>query len=63
MVRIHYGEGVAIRIVPEPCVGIREGAGEASVREQTAEPLMGATIGCAAGPPVSPGTGAHRVGA
>jgi hypothetical protein len=24
-VQVHYGEGVAIRIGPEPCVGTREG--------------------------------------
>ena len=32
--RVHYGEGVAIRIGPEPCVGTREGVGEASVGER-----------------------------
>jgi hypothetical protein len=38
-VRVHYGEGVAIRIGPEPCVGIREGVGEASVGERIGQPL------------------------
>jgi hypothetical protein len=38
-VQVHYGEGVAIHIGPEPCVGIREGAGEASVGEHTGQPL------------------------
>jgi hypothetical protein len=33
-VRVPYGEGVAIRIGPEPCVGTREGVGEASVGER-----------------------------
>jgi len=28
-VQVHYGEGVAIHIGPEPCVGTREGDGEA----------------------------------
>ena len=37
--RVHYGEGVAIRIGPEPCVGIREGVGEASVGERIGQPL------------------------
>ena len=37
--RLHYGEGVAIRIGPEPCVGIREGVGEASVGERIGQPL------------------------
>jgi len=30
-VEVHYNEGVAIHIGPEPCAGIREGVGEASV--------------------------------
>ena len=30
VVQVHYDEGVAIRIGPEPCAGIREGVGEAS---------------------------------
>jgi hypothetical protein len=32
-VRVHYDEGLANRIGPEPCAGAREGAGEASVGE------------------------------
>ena len=36
--RVHYGEGVAIRIGPEPCAGIREGDGEASVGERIGQP-------------------------
>ena len=35
----HYGEGVAIRICPEPCVSIREGADEASGGEHIGQPL------------------------
>ena len=37
--QVHYGEGVAIRIGPEPCVGIQEGVGEASAGEHTGQPL------------------------
>ena len=36
--KVLYGEGVAIRIGPEPCVGIREGDGEASVGERIGQP-------------------------
>ena len=35
----HCDEGVAIRIGPEPCAGIREGVGEASVGERVGQPL------------------------
>jgi hypothetical protein len=38
-VQVHYDEGVASRIGPEPCAGIREGVGEASVGEHTGQPL------------------------
>ena len=37
--QVHYGEGVAIRTGPEPCVGIREGVGEASAGERIGQPL------------------------
>ena len=37
--QVHYGEGVAIHIGPEPCVGTREGDGEASVGERIGQPL------------------------
>ena len=37
--KVHCGEGVAIHIGPEPCVGIREGVGEASAGEHTGQPL------------------------
>jgi hypothetical protein len=37
-VRVRYDEGLAIRIGPEPCVGIREGAGEASAGERIGQP-------------------------
>ena len=36
--QVHCNEGVAIRIGPEPCVGIREGDGEASVGERIGQP-------------------------
>ena len=36
--KVRYGEGLAIRIGPEPCVGTREGAGEASVGERIGQP-------------------------
>ena len=36
--QVHHGEGVAIRTGPEPCVGTREGAGEASVGERIGPP-------------------------
>jgi hypothetical protein len=38
-VKVHCNEGVAIRIGPEPCVGTREGDGEASVGERIGQPL------------------------
>lgn len=37
--QVHCDEGVASHIGPEPCAGIREGAGEASVGEHTGQPL------------------------
>jgi len=38
-VQVHYGEGLAIHTDPEPCVGTREGVGEASVGEHIGQPL------------------------
>ena len=38
--KVHHGEGVAIRTGPEPCVGTREGVGEASVGEHIGQPLV-----------------------
>jgi len=38
-VQVHHDEGVASHIDPEPCAGIREGAGEASVGEHAGQPL------------------------
>ena len=34
-----YDEGIANRIVPEPCIGGREASGEASVGDGTGQPL------------------------
>jgi len=38
-VQVHYDEGVANRIGPEPCAGIREDVGEASAGERAGQPL------------------------
>jgi hypothetical protein len=38
-VQVHYDEGVANHIGPEPCAGIREGVGEASAGERAGQPL------------------------
>ena len=37
--KVRYGEGLAIRVGPEPCVGTREGDDEASVGEHIGRPL------------------------
>ena len=37
--QVHYEEGVAIHIGPEPCVGVRKDADEASVGEGIGQPL------------------------
>jgi hypothetical protein len=39
VVQVHYDEGVAIYIGPEPCVGVREDGDEASVGEGIGQPL------------------------
>jgi hypothetical protein len=38
-VQVHYDEGLAVHIGPEPCVVTREGKGEASVGERIGQPL------------------------
>jgi hypothetical protein len=38
-VQVHYDEGVANRIDPKPCAGIREDAGEASAGGRAGQPL------------------------
>ena len=37
--KVHYGEGVAIHTGLKPCVGTREGGGEASAEERIGQPL------------------------
>ena len=37
--QVRHGEGVAIRIDPEPCAVARKGNSEASVRERIGQPL------------------------
>ena len=37
--QVHYDEGVAIRIGPEPCVAVRKDVDEASVGEDIGQPL------------------------
>ena len=37
--QVPHDEGVASRIGPEPCAGIREDVGEASAGEHTGQPL------------------------
>ena len=36
--RVHYDEGIATRIGPEPCAGARKGVGEASAGERIGQP-------------------------
>jgi hypothetical protein len=38
-VRVHYDEGVANHIGPEPCAGVREDVGEASAGDRIGQPL------------------------
>jgi hypothetical protein len=38
-VKVHCGEGVAIHVAPDPCAGVREDVGEASVGERIGQPL------------------------
>ena len=37
--RVGHGEGVAIHIDPKPCIGVREGDGEASAGVSAGQPL------------------------
>ena len=37
--QVHYDEGIANHIGPEPCAGIREDVGEASAGEHAGQPL------------------------
>jgi hypothetical protein len=38
-VQVHYDEGVATHIGPEPCAEVREDVGEASAGERAGQPL------------------------
>jgi hypothetical protein len=38
-VKVHCDEGVAIHVAPDPCAGVREDVGEASVGERIGQPL------------------------
>ena len=51
--RARYDEGVAIRIGPEPCVGVREDDNEASVGEGIGQPLSRESQKAAEAEPVS----------
>ncbi len=42
--KVHCDEGVANHIGPEPCAGLREGVGEASVGEHAGQPLSRETV-------------------
>ena len=37
--KVHYDEGIANHIGPEPCAGVREDTGEASVGDRIGQPL------------------------
>ena len=37
--RVHYDDGLATHIGPDPCAGLREGVGEASVGDCIGQPL------------------------
>jgi hypothetical protein len=39
VVKVHCDEGVAIHVDPDPCAGVREDVGEASVGERIGQPL------------------------
>jgi hypothetical protein len=38
-VKVHCDEGAAIHVAPDPCAGVREDVGEASVGERIGQPL------------------------
>jgi len=48
-VQVHYDEGVAIHIGPEPCVAVREDDDEASVGEGIGQQLSRGAPGRSAG--------------
>jgi hypothetical protein len=44
VVRVHYGEGIAIHIGPKPCARVREDAREASAGERIGQPSSRETV-------------------
>ena len=44
VVQVHFDEGVAIHIGPEPCAGVREDVGEASAGEHIGQPSSRETV-------------------
>ena len=44
VVQVHFDEGVASHIGPEPCAGVREDIGEASAGEHIGQPLSRETV-------------------
>ena len=42
--KVHCDEGVAIHVAPDPCAGVREDVGEASVGERIGQPLSRETV-------------------
>src|SRR5262249_58720637 len=44
VVKVHCDEGVAIHVAPDPCAGVREDVGEASVGEPIGQPLSCETV-------------------
>jgi hypothetical protein len=43
-VKVHCDEGVATHVAPDPCAGVREDVGEASVGERIGQPLSRETV-------------------
>jgi hypothetical protein len=43
-VKVHCDEGVAIHVAPDPCAGVREDIGEASVGERIGQPSSRETL-------------------
>ena len=44
VVKVHCDEGVATHVAPDPCAGVREDVGEASVGERIGQPLSRETV-------------------
>jgi len=61
-VQVHCDEGIANHIGPEPCAGVREGAGEASAGDRIGQPLsreIGLFLGAGAVPLAEGNTSEH----